>query len=57
MRIIHISQYQESKMKLAKPIYDAKGRVLLAAENRVHPVCPCCKCYLDFFIDIQKIIL
>lgn len=38
MRLIHISQYQESKMKLAKPIYDAKGRILLAAGNRIHPM-------------------
>jgi putative nucleotidyltransferase with HDIG domain len=38
MRLIHISQYQQEKMKLAKSVYDVKGRVLLAAGNRIHPM-------------------
>lgn len=37
MRLIQIEEYKEHSMQLAKPVYDAKGRVLLAAGNRIHP--------------------
>lgn len=37
MRLIHITEYQEQSMQLAKPIYDAKRRILLAAGNSIHP--------------------
>lgn len=37
MRFIHIKEYQEQNMQLAKPIFDAKRRILLAAGNSIHP--------------------
>ncbi|UOF88841.1 HD domain-containing protein [Fodinisporobacter ferrooxydans] len=37
MRLIKISDYDQLTMQLAKPIYDGKGRVLLAAGNTIHP--------------------
>ncbi|MBC8081543.1 MAG: HD domain-containing protein [Gorillibacterium sp.] len=37
MRLIRISDYDEQVMQLAKPIYDGQGRILLAANNKIHP--------------------
>lgn len=37
VRLISINEYDETSMQLAKPIYDAKRRVLLAAGNTIHP--------------------
>lgn len=37
MRLIPIQDYDESSMQLAKPIYDAKRRILLAAGTTIHP--------------------
>ncbi|MBU8907441.1 HD-GYP domain-containing protein [Desertibacillus haloalkaliphilus] len=37
MRVIEISDYNYNTMELAKPIYDQKGRILLAAGNAIHP--------------------
>lgn len=37
MRIVHISDYNEQTMQLAKPVYDRYRRVLLAANNTIHP--------------------
>ena len=37
MRLIHIDDYDERTMKLAKPVYDSQRRVLLSAEHRIHP--------------------
>ncbi|CAN7763978.1 HD domain-containing protein [Paenibacillus sp. LjRoot153] len=36
MRLISINEYDETSMQLAKPVYDAKLRVLLAAGNTIH---------------------
>ncbi|WP_342664279.1 HD-GYP domain-containing protein [Aneurinibacillus terranovensis] len=36
--MIHISQYDQNKMELAKPVYDGKRRILLAAGRTIHPV-------------------
>jgi putative nucleotidyltransferase with HDIG domain len=38
MRLIHISQYDENTMQLAKPVYDNQRRMLLGANQTVHPV-------------------
>ncbi|WP_257008165.1 HD-GYP domain-containing protein [Bacillus sp. FJAT-45350] len=35
--MIEISEYDLETMELAKPVYDAKGRVLLGAGNQIHP--------------------
>jgi putative nucleotidyltransferase with HDIG domain len=37
MRLIPISQYDETSMRLAKPVYDKHRRVLLAANHIIHP--------------------
>ncbi len=37
MRMIRISDYNDASMKLGKPIYDNKGRVLLAEGRIIHP--------------------
>lgn len=37
MRLIHINDYNQDTMQLAKPIYDAKRRILLAAGRHIHP--------------------
>lgn len=37
MRLISINEYDVTSMQLAKPVYDAKRRVLLAAGNTIHP--------------------
>ncbi|MGO4889559.1 HD-GYP domain-containing protein [Anaerobacillus sp. MEB173] len=37
MRLITIDQYDPKTMQLAKPIFDNKRRVLLAAGNNIHP--------------------
>lgn len=37
MRLIRLSEYDEQTMQLAKPIYDGMGRVLLAANAKIHP--------------------
>ncbi len=36
MRLIQLSDYDEQLMQLAKPVYDAQGRILLAANNKIH---------------------
>ncbi len=46
MRLIPITEYVEQSMQLAKPIYDARRRILLAAGHSIHPK------YLDRLIDI-----
>ncbi|GAE26523.1 hypothetical protein JCM9140_2601 [Halalkalibacter wakoensis JCM 9140] len=46
MRMIHIEQYNERTMQLAKPVYDGKRRVLLGAGHIVHPK------YKEKLIDI-----
>nr|WP_047150921.1 HD domain-containing phosphohydrolase [Aneurinibacillus tyrosinisolvens] len=38
MRIIHISEYKQDTMELAKPVYDGKRRILLAAGRSIHPM-------------------
>ncbi|MHA0855322.1 HD-GYP domain-containing protein [Paenibacillus sp. CMAA1364] len=37
MRLIKLLDYNEESMQLGKSIYDAQGRVLLAANNKIHP--------------------
>jgi putative nucleotidyltransferase with HDIG domain len=37
MRLIPITEYDEQTMELAKPVYDAQRRVLLAAHHTIHP--------------------
>lgn len=37
MRLVKISEYNHFKMQLAKPVYDRKHRILLAAGNTIHP--------------------
>lgn len=37
MRMVHINDYDYSKMKLAKPVLDSKGRPLLVAGSSIHP--------------------
>jgi hypothetical protein len=37
MRLIHITEYHEQSMQLAKPVCDAKRRILLAAGHTIHP--------------------
>ncbi|WP_373229173.1 HD-GYP domain-containing protein [Cohnella sp.] len=46
MRLIPIKEYDEQSMQLAKPVYDVKRRILLAAGNTIHPK------YLDRLIEI-----
>lgn len=46
MRVIQIDEYNEQTMQLAKPVFDAKGRVLLGAGTQVHPK------YLDKLMKI-----
>ncbi|MEB3102840.1 HD-GYP domain-containing protein [Ferviditalea candida] len=46
MRFISISEYDEHTMQLAKPVYDAKRRILLAAGSTIHPK------YRERLIDI-----
>ncbi|MFC5471719.1 HD-GYP domain-containing protein [Cohnella suwonensis] len=46
MRLIRIQEYNEQTMQLAKPVYDGKRRILLAAGNTIHPK------YLERLIDI-----
>lgn len=38
MRLIHITNYDQDTMKLARPIYDGKGRMLMGANQTIHPV-------------------
>ncbi|MDT8858782.1 HD domain-containing protein [Alkalihalobacillus sp. MEB130] len=37
MRMIHIEEYNQHTMQLAKPIFDSKRRVLLGAGTIIHP--------------------
>jgi putative nucleotidyltransferase with HDIG domain len=37
LRLIPIKEYDESSMELAKPVYDAQRRILLAANHTIHP--------------------
>jgi putative nucleotidyltransferase with HDIG domain len=37
LRLVQLEEYDQETMVLAKPVYDAKGRVLLAVGNRLHP--------------------
>ncbi|MDQ1910189.1 HD domain-containing protein [Paenibacillus sp. GD4] len=37
MRFIHITQYDEQLMMLAKPVYDRFRRILLSANSRINP--------------------
>lgn len=37
MRLIPIAEYDEQSMQLAKPIYDARRRILLASGHTIHP--------------------
>lgn len=37
MRLIPIGKYDEHTMQLAKPVYDRYRRILLAANNTIHP--------------------
>ena len=46
MRLIQIRDYQEQSMQLAKPVFDAKRRILLAAGHTIHPK------YLDRLIEM-----
>jgi putative nucleotidyltransferase with HDIG domain len=46
MRLIQIRKYQEQSMQLAKPVFDAKRRILLAAGHTIHPK------YLDRLIEM-----
>lgn len=36
MRLIHISDYDEQTMQLARPVYDGMGRILLTSQQRIH---------------------
>ncbi|MEB3102843.1 hypothetical protein [Ferviditalea candida] len=46
MRLISISEYDMETMKLAKPIYDGKRRIILEAGNLIHTK------YLEHLKDI-----
>jgi putative nucleotidyltransferase with HDIG domain len=46
MRFIHISHYDQNTMQLAKPVYDMQRRMLLGANQTIHPV------YLQKLIQI-----
>ncbi len=46
MRIIKLRDYNTESMQLAKPIYDNHRRVLLAANNKIHPK------YLDKMLEL-----
>ncbi|MFE8701637.1 HD-GYP domain-containing protein [Cytobacillus sp. FJAT-54145] len=37
MRMIHIDSYDYDTMQLAKPVYDSRRRILLAAGRSIHP--------------------